>query len=109
MTNRTALIILQQLGGNRFLAMTGAKNLVSLDAGQDSGGSYAGGLMFSIASGARNKANKVCVKLADNDLYRVEFFTIRGVNVTARGTFENVYADGLAALFTEQTGFDTHL
>lgn len=108
MTNRVALNILQQLGGNRFLAMTGAKNLVSMDAGQDSDGSYEGGLMFSIASGARNKANKVCIKLT-GDLYRVDFFTIRGVNVTARGTFENVYADSLAALFTEQTGFDTHL
>ena len=33
----------------------------------------------------------------------------RGVNVTERGEFDMIYGDRLAALFTEQTGFDTHL
>ncbi len=46
-----------------------------------------------------------------NDTYtgRVRFLTIRGVNMTERGTVEGVHADRLAAVFTEQTGFDTHM
>lgn len=90
--------ILEQLGGNRFIAMTGAKQ-------------FAGGadmLQFSIGRGAKNKANKVKVTLA-GDLYRVDFFNIRGVNIKELGTVENVYADRLAAVFTEQTGLDTRI
>lgn len=90
--------ILNQLGGNRFLAMTGARLLCDLGDG----------LAFNLPRGAKNKANKVCIRLVD-DLYRVTFYSIRGANVTERGEFERIYADRLAALFTEQTGFDTHL
>lgn len=93
-----AQTILEQLGGNKFVAMTGAKQLV---AGPDF-------LQFGIGRGARNKANKVRVTLA-GDLYRVDFYNIRGVNVREVGTVENVYADRLAGVFTEATGFDTRL
>lgn len=98
MSTTIAQIILQQLGGNRFLAMTGAKQLCDLRDG----------LQFALPRGAKNKANKVCIRLVD-DLYRVTFYSIRGVNVTERGEFERIYGDRLAAIFTEQTGFDTHL
>lgn len=94
----TAQTILAQLGGNRFLAMTGAKQLVDLGDG----------LQFAIGRGAKNKANKVVVRLA-GDLYSVRFLTIRGTTITERGEFDMIYGDRLAALFTEQTGFDTHL
>jgi hypothetical protein len=94
----TAQTILAQLGGNRFLAMTGAKQLVDLGHG----------LQFAIGRGASNKANKVVVTL-DGDLYSVRFLTIRGTTLTERVTFDMIYGDRLAALFTEQTGFDTHL
>ena len=90
--------ILTQLGGNRFLAMTGARLLCDLGDG----------LAFNLPRGAKNKTNKVCIRLA-GDLYRVTFYSIRGTNVTERGAFEMVYGDRLAALFTEQTGFDTRL
>lgn len=94
----TAQTILAQLGGNRFLTMTGAKQLVDLGHG----------LQFAIGRGASNKANKVVVTL-DGDLYSVRFLTIRGTTIAERGTFDMIYGDRLAALFTEQTGFDTHL
>lgn len=93
-----AQIILAQLGGNCFLAMTGAKQLCNLGDG----------LQFSLPRGAKNKANRVCIRLAA-DLYTVKFYSIRGVDVTERGAFDMIYGDRLAALFTEQTGFDTHL
>ena len=94
----TAQTILAQLGGNRFLAMTGARLLCDLGDG----------LAFNLPRGAKNKANKVCIRLA-GDLYRVTFYSIRGANVTERGAFEMVYGDRLAALFTEQTGCDTRI
>ena len=81
-----------------YLAMTGAKQLCDLGDG----------IMFNLPRGAKNKANKVAIRLA-GDLYTVKFYSLRGVNVTERGDFEMVYGDRLAALFTEQTGFDTHL
>ena len=67
MSTTIAQTILAQLGGNRFLAMTGARLLCDLGDG----------LAFNLPRGAKNKANKVCIRLA--------------------------------ALFTEQTGFDTRL
>ena len=98
MSTTIAQTILTQLGGNCFLAMTGAKQLVNTGNGPQ----------FAIGSGAKNKANKVVVTL-DGDLYSVRFLTIRGTTITERGTFEMIYGDRLSALFTEQTGFDTHL
>lgn len=98
MQTTVAMTILKQLGGNRFLAMTGAKMLCDLGDG----------LAFNLPRGAKNKANKVSIRLV-GDLYRVAFYSIRGADVTERGTFEMIYRDRLAALFTEQTGFDTRL
>lgn len=93
---KTSQIILDQLGGNKFIAMTGAKQLV--------GGENM--LQFGIGRGAVNKANKVRVDLV-GDLYEVRFFNIRGVNVKEISVHSMIYADGLAALFTEQTGMET--
>jgi hypothetical protein len=94
-----AQTILQQLGGNRFIAMTGAKNLVAAERS----------LQFKIGRGAVNKATNVRVTLGTSDTYTVEFFAIRGVNVKTLSQHENIYADGLQATFTEQTGMATSL
>lgn len=91
--------IIAQLGGSRFEMMTGAKQWV--DTGN--------GVQFAIGRGAVNKANKVRITLDVTDTYTVEFFNIRGVNVREISTHSMVYADKLAALFTEQTGMDTRL
>lgn len=93
-----ANIILQQLGGNKFLAMTGAKNLI----GDNSM------LMFSI-SGTKNKSNKIRITLNNSDLYNVEFFNIRGTNVKEISKFHNIFADQLQSLFTQETGLYTYL
>lgn len=97
---QVATQILEQLGGHRFTAMTGAKQFVGSERA----------LQFSIGRGATNKANKVRVTLATDDTYTIEFFNLRGVNYKPCGEpVERVYADRLQAVFTEATGLDTHL
>lgn len=95
-----AQTILNQLGGNKFLVMTGAKTLVS----------HEHGLSFRLpANFAKNKINCVKITLDSNDLYTVEFIYIRGINMTAVAVHDDIYADMLQELFTSVTGLDTHL
>lgn len=94
-----AQTILAQLGGNRFAAMTGAKNFV---AGERS-------LMFSIGRGATNKANKVRVTLQANDTYVMHFFKARGINCDLIDLRSDLYADNLCPVFTGVTGLDCTL
>ncbi|QIG67922.1 hypothetical protein EVB53_120 [Rhizobium phage RHph_Y60] len=92
--------ILSQLGGARFTAMVGAKNLLN-------GGDY---LQFDLGRGALNKATKCRVTLR-NDLYRVTFFKWNRKALTADvvGEYEGVYASDLQTVFTVATGFATKL
>lgn len=98
--------ILSHLGGNRFIAMTGAKNFLSGDAS----------LSFRIPSAA-NKIVGVKVKLEQTDTYSVEFFKKAprdpvfrtSFGVTVASTRTNVYADNLRDVFTAETGLMTSL
>lgn len=91
----TAQNILEQLGGNRFLAMTGAKNLVNTGVG----------LQFDAGG------KKLVITLDADDTYTVQAGKLN------RKTFEfvyshnlsDVYADELRATFTKITGLDTSL
>lgn len=93
MTLSVAQTILSQLGGNKFLAMTGAKNLVG---GSDS-------LQFSIGRGAVNKANKVRITLTASDEYTVSFYNYRKLEMREIETIERVTVDTLRAVFTGRT------
>jgi hypothetical protein len=93
---QTATTILSQLGGRRFIAMTGAKNFVG-DAST---------LMFSVPAG---KVNKVRVTLDASDTYTVEFYKVRGVDVAKRASHSGVYFDQLRAIFEAETGLRTSL
>lgn len=95
--------ILQQLGGQRFIAMTGAKNFI--DHGK--------GLSFKIG---RNCKRVNCVRITLNvlDLYNVEFLNInlgRKNSEWIKTVSEicNIDADNLQGIFTANTGMDTHL
>lgn len=95
-----ALTILEQLGGRRFVAMTGAKNLLS--------GPNA--LSFRLPSYlGRNGINAIRITLLPNDLYRVEFTKVRGVKFVPVSVHESIYGDELQALFTRETGLATRL
>lgn len=92
---QVAQTILEQIGGNRFRAMTGAKDFIGMS----------NGLMFRLPQRmCTNKANKVRITLEASDTYSVEFFSIRGVNVKAISTHEMIYADMLAATIGRETG-----
>jgi hypothetical protein len=99
MSNQIAQTILQQLGGNKFLVMTGAKKLTAYD----------NALGFKIG---RNKAkcNWVKIVLTSMDDYNMEFyrFDVR-TGLTKLHTYEGVYFDMLQELFTEYTGMYTRL
>jgi hypothetical protein len=100
MSTTIAETILQQLGGNRFIAMTGAKHFMGDDRT----------LQFSIPGNmTRDKSNKVCITLNDFDLYTIETFRIRGINCKACSTETDIYCDSLQSMFTSITGLDTHL
>ncbi|ECT6020487.1 hypothetical protein N6N71_21255 [Escherichia albertii] len=96
--------ILNQLGGNRFIAMTGAKNFAYFDEDGECG------LSFRLPSKfAMNGINLVKIKLTFSDTYQVTFSGVRGAMVKEVSTFDNVYCDQLECLFNEQTGLATRL
>jgi hypothetical protein len=108
-TNMTvANTILAQLGGNRFIAMTGAKDLLGSD-------NY---LIFSIGSNP-SKANKVKITLMPSDTYKMEFYYYSTPKMTKAGeiiggliliaNFNDVYADNLRDIFTSVTKMHTSL
>lgn len=94
-----AQTILEQLGGNRFIAMTGARNLLSTPSS----------LRFQLPRGAVNKANFVTIELDGTDNYTVTFIKYRNLNQTVLSEHEMVPAINLKQLFTDKTGLDTSL
>lgn len=98
MTDMTvAKTILQQLGGNRFIAMTGAKQFVG---DKDK-------LIFKIPRA--NGITHVKITLNPLDYYEMEFIRVHGMKTTVVKKVDMVYFDGLQQEFTEATGLYTHL
>lgn len=97
-----ALTILCQLGGNQFVAMTGARNMLVFPTG----------LKFSIPSHmANNKINTVQVTLNGDDLYDVDFLKVnmqKQIN-TVVSAHRGIYCDQLRELFERETGLRTSL
>lgn len=103
--------ILNQLGGNNFLAMTGSKNLVYSQKENN----------FLSMQLKKNKIGAMYLKivLEANDTYTMIFSTSKKVMNSSLGikvdthvilkTIEGVYCDMLQSLFTENTGLDTSL
>ncbi len=100
-----ARTILQQLGGHRFVAMTGARDILALDSG----------LRFKLPGRNFTKQgiNLVSITLDPNDTYSIQFekLTRKGTDYTRQtvAVCFDVYADRLAHVFTATTGLDTHL
>ena len=101
-TQQNAQTIKQQLGGGKFVAMTGAKDFMF--SGKDS---Y---LSFKIGKGAKDGINYIkIIYNQGKDDYTVEFCVFRGTNVTVKHRAEGVYADQLREIFQKHTGLYTSL
>ena len=99
---RVAGIILQQLGGNKFLAMTGSKNL------SFSATSKNPELSMQLT---KNKVGAKYLKivLMPDDTYTMIFSKIVKNNLVTVKEYQGVYCDMLQSIFTKVTGLDTHL
>lgn len=94
--------ILAQLGGGRFIAMTGAKNLVNCgDA-----------LRFALPRGlAAHGINRVEIKLTAMDLYELTCgkWNARKLEYAEVSKAAGVYAEDLRRFFKDATGLDCTL
>ena len=95
-----AKTILEQLGGNKFIAMTGSKNF-------GAGENY---LQMHLTKNAA-KAKYLKITLDPSDTYSMEFFSMKTKTYekVTKAKHEGVYFDQLQAIFTEVTGLYTHL
>jgi hypothetical protein len=94
-----AKTILAQLGGHKFVVMTGAKHILATDHG----------LRFRIG---RNKTRANIVKIdldLGKDLYMMEFGYVRKYEYFVQERFDDLYADQLGPIFEDYTGMATRL
>lgn len=103
MDNQVAKIILQQIGGSRFLTMTGSRDLINLG----------NGLRMSLS---RNKTSANRLEIIYDggaDLYNLRFYrqsvSKKAFEVKTKDikTYEGVYCDMLEEIFTDVTGLYT--
>lgn len=92
-----ASTIIQQLGGNHFLAMVGAKDIVDIGNG------------VQLGFRGSKKANKLVVRLNRWDLYDCELWKITPKRCEKVDTGTDLYANMLQYWFKAKTGLDTHL
>jgi len=98
MSNIVAETILEQLGGNKFRVMTGAKGFVSSSKT----------LTFRIGRNS-HKITAVDIELMPTDLYAMTFYRGSGLKLREYTKTVGLYADMLQREFTSVTGLDTHL
>lgn len=92
--------ILKQLGGSKFIAMTGAKNL-------GDGDKY---LSFKLPK-SKDGINYVKITLTGNDLYDIEFgkANIKAASYKVVKSLDGIYGDQLQKIFTQYTGLYTKM
>lgn len=91
--------ILAQLGGNKFRAMTGARNLAGGDRD----------LSFTLPKAAKDGINRVQIELTDENLYTVRFYRGPVLDIALVSEHTLVTDENLRELFTERTGLDCTL
>ena len=94
-----AKTILKQLGGNKFIAMTGAKNL----------GHTNKGLQMKIGRNAKGVTHVIIDLDRGKDLYDIEFVKVRGTNRKTVKKLKGIYADQLGEIFKRYTGLNIRL
>mgnify|MGYP000906379779 CR=1 FL=1 len=90
--------IYSQLGGNKFIAMTGAKNLILSN----------NSLSMRLPK-AKNGINYVKIILNSSDTYDLEFGRVNGLDYKVKKIIKDVYVNKLIDVFEEETGLYTSL
>ena len=98
-SNSEAKTLLKQLGGNRFMAMTGAKDF---GIGKD-------GLHFKIGRNAKTISHVVIDYNRGKDLYDMKFLRVRAGKIKVVKKVEDVYFDQLGEIFKRYTGMNVRL
>ncbi len=88
---------IEQLGGNKFLAMTGAIIHSTLED------------TLTLKLPAMSKARVITIKLAADDTYTVQAFTVHKTNIKFSSSVAGVHCDMLQDVFTQLTGLYTSL
>ena len=94
-----AKTIFEQLGGNKFRVMTGAKNLMGFE----------NGLVMKLGRNSSN-SNYLKITLNSMDTYDMEFAKLtRMGEKKSVSEYNNIYCDMLTDQFTAHTGMYTSL
>ena len=94
-----AKTILEQLGGNKFRVMTGAKNLMGFE----------NGLVMKLGRNSSN-SNYLKITLNSMDLYDMKFCKLtRKFEEKSVTEYSDVYNDMLTEVFEKHTGMYTKL
>ena len=93
-----AKTILEQLGGNKFCVMTGAKNLVGDE----------NSLSMRIGRNSSN-SNYLKITLNSMDTYDMKFYRLWRFEEKSVTEYNNIYNDMLTDTFTAHTGMYTSL
>jgi len=90
---RVACEILRQLGGNRFIAMTGAQNFCATN----------NSFLCQIPM-KKDRISHIKITLNGLDLYDIEFISTWGNQLKTVSTFEGAYNDMLQNIISDRTG-----
>ena len=93
----TARTIAEQIGSKAFF-MIGAKNLVASE----------NGLTFKVGRNTKGVSH-IRVTLTPEDLYKMEFISVRGTSVKTKAEVEGIYFDMLNKMIEANTGLYTSL
>lgn len=98
MNKRQGAEVIAQLGGGRFIAMTGAKDF------------FLGpkGMVFKIGRNS-NGINYVRISLNFMDTYDIQFLQVRKFKEKVKSEAKGVYADMIRDVFEQHTGLRTSL
>lgn len=110
MNQTVATTIHQQIGGQRFIVMTGSKIILCKNDG----------IIYKLAKN-KTMANELKITLNGNDLYDLEFSKHAYPTLNKKTwewqpekkkvvmEYKNIYCDQLEEIFTETTGMTTRL
>jgi hypothetical protein len=102
MWNSVPTQILTQLGGKRFVVMTGVKQLIVVGSEE--------GLGMKLPRNQSGATHLRITLIKHKDLYKVEFLRMRGVGaIKTVAEYDDVYNDQLVQLFEQETGIYTRL